>query len=64
MDFSNNAIGQMGLTAMLQAMSSNDALETLVLHTNNLQDDGAEAIAQYMAGAANLPYHKIWSDCT
>ena len=40
----------MGITQMLQALGNNDTLETLVLHTNNLQDDGAEAIANYMAG--------------
>lgn len=40
----------MGISQMLQALGNNDTLETLVLHTNNLQDDGAEAIANYMAG--------------
>ena len=40
----------MGITQMLQALGNNDTLETLGLHTNNLQDEGAEAIANYMAG--------------
>ena len=40
----------MGITQMLQALSNNDTLETLVLHTNTLEDEGAEKIAQYMAG--------------
>lgn len=49
-DFSKNGIGQMGITQMLQALGNNDTLETLGLNTNNLQDEGAEAIANYMAG--------------
>lgn len=40
----------MGITQMLQALGNNDTLENLGLHTNNLQDEGAEAIANYMAG--------------
>lgn len=47
----------MGITKMFQALGDNDTLETLVLHTNNLQDEGAEAIANYMAGAVLTSCH-------
>ena len=40
----------MGITQMLLALGNNDTLETLGLHTNNLQDKGADAVANYMAG--------------
>ena len=32
----------MGITQMLLALGNNDTLETLGLHTNNLQDKGAD----------------------
>lgn len=35
---------------MLEALKNNETLETLVLDTNSIGDDGAEAVAQYMAG--------------
>ena len=49
-DFGKNGIGQMGITHMLEALKNNETLETLVLDTNSIGDDGAEAVAQYMAG--------------
>jgi len=49
-DFGKNGIGQMGITQMLEALKNNDTLETLVIDTNSIGDDGAEAVAQYMAG--------------
>lgn len=60
----------MGITQMLQALGNNDTLENLGLHTNNLQDEGAEAIANYMAGwpctSSNITYTgnillKLWA---
>lgn len=49
-DFGKNGIGQMGITQLLEALKNNDTLETLVIDTNSMGDDGAEAVAQYMAG--------------
>ena len=49
-DFSKNGIGQMGITRLIEALKHNDCLETLVLDTNSVGDEGAEALAQYMAG--------------
>ena len=49
-DFGKNGIGQMGITQLLEALKSNDTLETLGIDTNSIGDDGAEAVAQYMAG--------------
>ena len=49
-DFGKNGIGQMSITQMLEALKNNDTLETLVIDTNSIGDDGAEAVAQYMAG--------------
>lgn len=56
----------MGITQMLQALGNNDTLENLALHTNNLQDEGAEAIANYMAGwpcTASTVTYTAWQ-CT
>lgn len=49
-DFGKNGIGQMGITQLLEALKHNETLETLVIDTNSIGDDGAEAVAQYMAG--------------
>jgi Ran GTPase-activating protein (RanGAP) involved in mRNA processing and transport len=38
-----------GMTAICEAMASNTVLESLVLDTNNLGDEGAEAIASVLA---------------
>ena len=40
----------MGVTRLIEAIKHNDCLETLVLDTNSIGDEGAEAFAQYMAG--------------
>lgn len=53
----------MGISQMLQALGNNDTLETLVLHTNNLQDDGAEAIANYMAGLCLYAFSSTTITC-
>ena len=40
----------MGLLRMLESFKSCGNIETLILDTNSLGDDGAEAIAQWLAG--------------
>ena len=50
-DFSKNGISIKGIQALMQALKNNDTLETFILDTNSIGDDGAEAIAQHMASA-------------
>lgn len=56
-DFSKNGIGQMGVTRLIEALKHNDSLQTLVLDTNSVGDEGAEALAEYMAGGARPLLH-------
>ena len=49
-DFRNNGIGVMGVTALTQALKSNDTLSSLLLGTNSIGDEGAELLARYLAG--------------
>lgn len=49
-DLSSNGIGQKGVTALCEAMATNTVLENLVLDTNNLGDEGAQAFATVLAG--------------
>ena len=50
MDFSNNGLGLAGVRGLIEALKNNDSLETLNLGTNSIGDEGAEALATYMAG--------------
>ena len=50
MDFSNNGLGLAGIQGLIEALKNNDSLETLNLGTNSIGDEGAEALAAYMAG--------------
>ena len=50
MDFSNNGLGLAGVQGLIEALKNNDSLETLNLGTNSIGDEGAEALAAYMAG--------------
>ncbi len=49
-DFRNNGIGVLGVTSITQALKSNDTLSSLLLGTNSIGDEGAELLAQYLAG--------------
>jgi hypothetical protein len=40
----------MGTAALVQALQFNDILETLVMDTNSIGDEGAELLAGYLAG--------------
>ena len=54
MDFSNNGLGLPGIQGLIEALKNNDSLETLNLGTNSIGDEGAEALAAYMAGQSVL----------
>lgn len=47
-DLSKNGIGVKGITAVTEALSHNDVLQTLVLDTNSIGDEGAEVLAKYL----------------
>jgi len=51
-DFRNNGIGLLGMTALVEAFKSNDVLESLLLGTNSIGDEGAELLARHMAGTS------------
>lgn len=48
-DFSKNGIGTLGTTQLCEVLKNNDMLQTLILGTNSIGDDGAELLAGYMA---------------
>lgn len=50
MDFRNNGIGLLGMTAICEALKNNDVLGALIMGTNSVGDEGAELLARYMAG--------------
>ena len=54
MDFSNNGLGLAGIQGLIEALKNNDSLEALNLGTNSIGDEGAEALAAYMAGQSVL----------
>lgn len=54
-DFSKVGAGPRGATQLCQALASNTALESLLLETNNLGDEGAAALAGALAGEPPLP---------
>lgn len=49
-DLSKNGIGVKGISAVTEALSHNDALQTLVLDTNSIGDEGAEVLAKHLTG--------------
>lgn len=49
-DFSKVGMGAAGITQLCAALASNTALETLLLETNNMGDEGAALLAQTLAG--------------
>ncbi len=48
-DLSKNGIGTLGTTQLCEVLKNNDMLQTLILGTNSIGDDGAELLAGYMA---------------
>ena len=48
---SKNGIGVAGVTALAEALSHNEALQTLSLDTNSVGDEGAEVLAKHLSGA-------------
>lgn len=52
-DFRNNGIGIMGITALCAALKNNEVLATLILGSNSVGDEGAELLSRFMAGALN-----------
>ena len=47
-DLSKNGIGVKGITAVTEALVHNDVLQTLVLDTNSIGDEGAEVLAKHL----------------
>ena len=48
-DLSKNGIGVKGTTALVEALQQNEALQTLILDTNSIGDDGAEILAKHLS---------------
>lgn len=48
LNMANNGVGKMGVVALCQVLP-NCALQTLVLHTNSVGDEGAETLAQKLS---------------
>ena len=53
-DFRSNGVGVLGVTALCEALKSNDTLSSLLLGTNSIGDEGAQILARYLAGAAPM----------
>ena len=51
-DLSKNGIGVRGTTALVEALQQNETLQTLVLDTNSIGDEGAEILAKHLSSAA------------
>lgn len=49
MDLSKNGIGVKGLAQLCDALKANQAVQTLLLDTNNLGDEGAQLLAEVLA---------------
>ena len=62
-DLSKNGIGVAGVTALAQALSHNEALQTLVLDTNSAGDEGAEVLARHLTGAHACPCCCLFWHC-
>jgi hypothetical protein len=58
-----------GVTALAEALSHNEALQTLVLDTNSAGDEGAEVLARHLTGARMRPllyrlfWHRLVASC-
>ena len=48
-DLSKNGIGVRGTTALVEALKQNETLQTLVLDTNSIGDEGAEILAKHLS---------------
>lgn len=50
-DLSKNGIGVRGTTALVEALQQNETLQTLILDTNSIGDEGAEILAKHLSSA-------------
>ena len=50
-DLSKNGIGVKGTAALVEALQQNETLQTLILDTNSIGDDGAEILAKHLSSA-------------
>lgn len=55
-------MGAAGITQLCAALASNTALETLLLETNNMGDDGAALLAQTLAGGMVWVAIHVWKE--
>ena len=62
-DLSKNGIGVRGTTALVEALQQNENLQTLVLDTNSIGDEGAEILAKHLSSAV-LQLHDPHPNCT
>lgn len=53
-DLSKNGVGPKGTAQLCQALTHNQTLQTLLLDTNNLGDEGAEQVASILASESHL----------
>ena len=58
-DLSKNGIGVKGVTALVEALQQNETLQTLILDTNSIGDEGAEILAKHLS--SKLPQHALCS---
>ena len=47
-----------GVTALVEALQQNETLQTLVLDTNSIGDEGAEILAKHLS--SKLPQHALY----
>ena len=48
-----------GVTALVEALQQNQTLQTLILDTNSIGDEGAEILAKHLS--SKLPHHALGS---
>ena len=58
-DLSKNGVGPKGIGQLCQALTHNQTLQTLLLDTNNLGDEGAGQIASILASKHCAPATEI-----
>ena len=47
------------MTALVEALQQNETLQTLILDTNSIGDEGAEILAKHLS--SKLPHHDLCS---
>lgn len=62
-DLSKNGIGVKGSTALVEALKQNETLQTLILDTNSIGDEGAEILAKHLSSRPPLIVPIPGSDC-